>query len=34
MIVSSPIAFHPIDDIDAMDLSRHALVEASGGSPA
>ncbi len=32
MIVSSPTAFHPIDDIDAMDLSRHALVEASAGT--
>ena len=32
MIVSSPATFHPIDDIDAMDLSRHALVEASAGT--
>ena len=32
MTASSPIAFHPIDDIDAMDLSRHALVEASAGT--
>ena len=32
MIVSSPTAFHPINDIDAMDLSRHALVEASAGT--
>ncbi|WP_372678525.1 UvrD-helicase domain-containing protein [Desulfosarcina sp.] len=32
MTVSSPIAFHPIHDIDAMDISRHALVEASAGT--
>lgn len=32
MIVSSPTAFHPIGDIDALDLSRHALVEASAGT--
>ena len=32
MTVSSSSAFHPIDDIDAMDLSRHALVEASAGT--
>ena len=32
MIVSSPTTFHPIDDIDAMDLTRHALVEASAGT--
>ena len=32
MIISSPATFHPIDDIDAMDLSRHALVEASAGT--
>lgn len=29
---SSPAVFHPISDIDAMDLSRHALVEASAGT--
>ena len=29
---SSPTAFHPIGDIAAMDLSRHALVEASAGT--
>ncbi|WP_319410020.1 UvrD-helicase domain-containing protein [uncultured Desulfosarcina sp.] len=32
MIDSSPTVFHPIGDIDAMDLSRHALVEASAGT--
>ncbi len=32
MSVTSPRAFHPIGNIDAVDLSRHALVEASAGT--
>jgi exodeoxyribonuclease V beta subunit len=32
MTVSTPLAFHPIGDIDRVDLSRHALVEASAGT--
>jgi exodeoxyribonuclease V beta subunit len=32
MIDSSATTFHPIDDIDRIDLSRHALVEASAGT--
>ncbi|MCB2147101.1 MAG: UvrD-helicase domain-containing protein [Deltaproteobacteria bacterium] len=32
MIDSSVTVFHPIGSIDAMDLSRHALVEASAGT--
>ena len=32
MIDSSPTDFHPIGNIDAMDLSHHALVEASAGT--
>ena len=32
MIVSPSAIFHPIDDIDAVDLSRHAMVEASAGT--
>jgi exodeoxyribonuclease V beta subunit len=30
-VPSLPV-FHPIDDLDAVDLSRHALVEASAGT--
>jgi exodeoxyribonuclease V beta subunit len=32
MTVSPPAIFRPIDRIDAVDLSRHALVEASAGT--
>jgi exodeoxyribonuclease V beta subunit len=32
MMAPSPANFHPIDDIDVVDLSRHALVEASAGT--
>jgi exodeoxyribonuclease V beta subunit len=32
MIVSSPPTFHPIEDINRVDLTRHALVEASAGT--
>jgi ATP-dependent exoDNAse (exonuclease V) beta subunit len=32
MTDSLPPAFHPIEDINRVDLSRHALVEASAGT--
>ena len=32
MPTTSSTAFHPIGDIDAVDISRHALIEASAGT--